>query len=180
MRGPTPKSVGRLSDNLTDGLNSAKFLCKSARNLIISCKPRISMATQVLCRFCRGQQPLGMSMRIALVPCLIGVFLSIVCRGSGQVPSTISYQGRVQVSGTNFTGNGLLKFALVSHGTNLNRQATATATVNSGFVTSIAVVDGGYGYQTPPAVTITGATGSGESSRRSRSTTLVMVTRRRW
>ena len=32
-----------------------------------------------------------------------------------QVPGQISYQGRVLVSGTNFTGNGLFKFALVNN-----------------------------------------------------------------
>ena len=81
-----------------------------------------------------------------------------------EVPRTISYQGRVQVSGTNFNGTGLFKFAIVSRGTNLNRQATATATVTSGFVTSISVTDGGFGYTAPPAVTITGATGSGATA----------------
>src|SRR5687768_13154158 len=80
------------------------------------------------------------------------------------VPPMISYQGRVQVQGTNFTGQGQFKFALVSAGTSLNRQATATATVTSGFVTSLTVTDGGNGYLTPPTVTITDNTGSGATA----------------
>jgi len=81
-----------------------------------------------------------------------------------QVPSVISYQGRVQASGTNFSGTGQFKFALVSAGTNVSRRATATATVTSGFVTGITVTDGGVGYTSPPAVTITDSTGSGATA----------------
>lgn len=103
-------------------------------------------------------------MKKTITSFILAILMASALAGLAQVPSTISYQGRVQVSGTNFTGNGLFKFALVSHGTNLNRQATALATVNSGFVTSISIVDGGYGYVTPPPVTITGATGSGATA----------------
>ena len=78
-----------------------------------------------------------------------------------QVPGTISYQGRVQVGGTSFTGTGQFKFALVDGGSNTVRQATATASVTGGFLTAINVVNGGAGYTTPPAVTITDTTGSG-------------------
>jgi hypothetical protein len=81
-----------------------------------------------------------------------------------QVPSILSYQGRVQVSGTNFSGTGQFKFALVSPGTNVNRRATAVATVTAGFVTGISVTDGGAGYTNTPAVTITDTTGSGASA----------------
>lgn len=81
-----------------------------------------------------------------------------------QVPSAISYQGRVQVSGTNFTGTGQFKFALVSPGTNTSRQATATATLTSGFITGISVTDGGAGYASAPVVTITDSTGSGATA----------------
>lgn len=83
---------------------------------------------------------------------------------SAQVPSVISYQGRVQAGGTNFTGTGQFKFALVSPGTNVSRRATATATVTGVFVTSISVTDGGVGYITAPVVTITDATGSGATA----------------
>jgi hypothetical protein len=89
------------------------------------------------------------------------LLFTIVSHVSAAVPPTISYQGRVQVGGTNFTGSGQFKFALVSGGTNLNRQATATATVTSGFVTSITVTDGGFGYSAPPTVMINDSTGSG-------------------
>jgi trimeric autotransporter adhesin len=89
------------------------------------------------------------------------VLAATLCHTLAEVPRTISYQGRVQIGGTNFSGTGLFKFALVSRGTNLNRQATAVATVTSGFVTSITVTDGGFGYGSAPAVTITGTTGSG-------------------
>src|SRR5688572_3730623 len=102
-------------------------------------------------------------MKTTTFACLLALLTS-PARGYAQVPSTISYQGRIQVSGTNFTGTGLFKFALVSQGTNLNRQASGSATVNSGFVTSISVLDGGYGYETAPAVTITDSTGSGASA----------------
>ena len=81
-----------------------------------------------------------------------------------QVPSIISYQGRVQAGGTNFSGMGQFKFALVSPGTNVSRQATATATVTAGFVTGIAVTHGGGGYSSAPAVTITDATGTGAAA----------------
>ncbi len=74
-----------------------------------------------------------------------------------------TYQGRVTDNGTNFTGFGQFKFALVT-GTNFNRQATATANLTSGFVTSITVVNGGNGYTTAPIVTITGGGGSGATA----------------
>src|SRR6266850_1000440 len=73
------------------------------------------------------------------------------------------YQGRVLDNGTNFTGVGLFKFALVTS-TNTSRQATATANVNGGFVTSYNVIDGGSGYSTAPAVTISGGGGSGATA----------------
>lgn len=81
-----------------------------------------------------------------------------------QVPSVISYQGRLQVSGTNFSGTGQFKFAIVSPGTNTSRQATATANRTGQFITSYSVVDAGAGYQVPPAVTIVGGGGSGATA----------------
>lgn len=78
-----------------------------------------------------------------------------------QVPSIINYQGRLSAGGTNgFNGPGQFKFALVNGGTNLNQQATATATVSGGFVTEIILTDGGSGYAERPAVAIIDATGS--------------------
>jgi len=97
------------------------------------------------------------ALRIASLLALAGTALA-------QVPTMISYQGRVQVSGTNFSGTGQFKFALVSPGTNINRRATAVATVTGVFVTGINVTDGGSGYVNPPAVTITDTSGSGASA----------------
>jgi len=78
-----------------------------------------------------------------------------------QVPTTISYQGRIQSGATPFTGNGHFKFAIVSTGTNTSRQAAAFATVNNGFLTVITVTSSGGHYDSPPTVTITDPTGSG-------------------
>jgi hypothetical protein len=72
--------------------------------------------------------------------------------------TVFTYQGRVLDNGTNFTGAGEFKFALVTS-TNAGSQATATATVTSGFVTSITVTYGGSGYTAAPAVTISGGGG---------------------
>ena len=74
-------------------------------------------------------------------------------------PTTFTYQGLVTDSGTNFTGTGLFKFALVSS-TNISSQATATAQLTGTFVTSVMVNSGGNGYLTPPAVSFTGGGGS--------------------
>jgi hypothetical protein len=80
-----------------------------------------------------------------------------------QVPGVITYQGRVQSDGTNFTGAGQFKFALVDPGVNTNRPATATATVSGGRVTAITVTSGGTGYKSAPGVTIIGS-GSGATA----------------
>ncbi len=78
-----------------------------------------------------------------------------------QVPSLISYQGRLSAGSTNvFNGPGQFKFALVNGGMDLNHQAKATATVSGGFLTLITVTDPGSGYLETPKVTITDLTGS--------------------
>jgi hypothetical protein len=94
---------------------------------------------------------------------LIMTLASLAWAGTmtAQVPPVISYQGRLQAGGTNHSGAGQFKLALVSPGTNVSRQATAVATVTSGFVTSIGVINGGAGYVDAPAVNITDATGNG-------------------
>ena len=97
--------------------------------------------------------------KAAIRALLFGVGLPLLA--SAQVPSLISHQGRVSVGGTNFTGTGQFRFALVDPGTNTARQATATAVVNSGFITSFVITDGGAGYTTAPAVQITDITGTG-------------------
>jgi hypothetical protein len=95
---------------------------------------------------------------------LLLVLTLIQTIGRAQVPGIISYQGRVSVGGAPFEGSGQFKFALVDPGVNSSRTAQATAAVTSGFVTSIAVTDGGAGYVSAPTVTITGPTGSGASA----------------
>ncbi len=74
--------------------------------------------------------------------------------------AVFTYQGQVLDNGTNFTGNGQFKFALVTS-TNTSRQATATATVSGGFLTIVTVTSGGAGYVSAPAVTVSGGGGSG-------------------
>ncbi len=74
-----------------------------------------------------------------------------------------AFQGRVTSGGTNFTGQGGFKFALVT-GTNTSRQATATASLTGQFVTSYTVTDGGNGYTTAPGVTVSGGGGSGATA----------------
>jgi len=81
-----------------------------------------------------------------------------------QVPQLLNYQGRIAVNGTNFTGTGEFKFALVSGSTNASMQATASGTVIYGFLVNITVNNGGSGYSTPPAVTITDSTGAGAAA----------------
>src|SRR2546425_9985708 len=74
--------------------------------------------------------------------------------------TVLTYQGRVTANGANFTGMGRFKFALVTSA-NASQQATATATLTGGFVTSVTVVSGGSGYTSAPAVTFSGGGGSG-------------------
>jgi hypothetical protein len=77
--------------------------------------------------------------------------------------TVFTYQGRVRVSGTDFTGNGQFKFALVT-GTNQTLRATATANLSGSFVVSYNVTFGGNGYFSAPAVTIFGGGGSGATA----------------
>ena len=88
--------------------------------------------------------------------------LSAAVGALAQVPSIINYQGRLSAGGTTlFNGPGQFKFALVNDGgTNLNRQATAAATVSGGYLTLISVTDGGSGYEEPPTVRLSDPAGS--------------------
>jgi hypothetical protein len=81
-----------------------------------------------------------------------------------QVPSLLSYQGRVQVQGSNYTGTGRFKLALVNEGVNLNDTATARASVVLGQVSSITVSRGGSGYTSAPRVRITDTLGGGRGA----------------
>lgn len=78
-----------------------------------------------------------------------------------QVPPVVNYQGRITASGTNFNGEGHFKFALVGNYTNMARQAIATATVKSGAIAAVSVVDGGSDYTDVPKVTVRDPLGSG-------------------
>ena len=97
----------------------------------------------------------------------ISYLLSAICLSASAQSTTFTYQGRVTDNGTNFTGTGQFKFALVTS-TNANHQATATA--NPGgvfpnyFVSSCTLNNGGNGYVTTPAVTISGGGGSGATA----------------
>ena len=77
--------------------------------------------------------------------------------------TAFTYQGRVTDNGTNLSGAGQFKFALVTS-TNFNHQATATATRSGQFITIINVTAGGSGYAGAPAVTISGGGGSGATA----------------
>jgi len=77
--------------------------------------------------------------------------------------TVVTYQGRVQSGGNDFTGSGQFKFALVT-GINSATSATATANLSGQFVTSYTVTFGGSGYVIAPAVTLTGGGGSGATA----------------
>jgi hypothetical protein len=78
-----------------------------------------------------------------------------------QVPAMLNYQGRASVNGTNFTGSGRFKFALVDGGANRNRQATGVALRAGKYIYDVTVTDGGLGYASAPSVQIVGGGGTG-------------------
>jgi len=96
---------------------------------------------------------------LAAMVSLSGAFAALA-----QVPQLINYQGRIAVNGTNFTGTGQFKFALITASTNASVPATATGNVSFGFLVNIALTGGGSGYTTPPTVTITDSTGNGANA----------------
>jgi hypothetical protein len=96
---------------------------------------------------------------LLIAACVIAA--SMPRASQAQVPNMLNYQGRVSVNGTNFTGNGYFKFALVSSGRNENRQATGLAQRSGKFIWGVQVTDGGAGYSSAPAVRIIGGGGSG-------------------
>jgi len=97
----------------------------------------------------------------------LSIFVLAIALGiptSAEAQSTaFTYQGRVMDNGTNFSGTGQFKFALVTT-TNANRTATASANISGAFVTTYTVSFGGNGYVSPPAVTIFGGGGSGATA----------------
>ena len=80
------------------------------------------------------------------------------------MPNTIQVQGRVSVNGTNYSGTGNFKFALVMHPVAHRRQATARAVRTGQFITSIEMEDGGSGYYQAPFVNILAGGGSGATA----------------
>ena len=104
--------------------------------------------------------------------CLKSAFLAITALVFGslttiaQTSQVLNYQGRIAVNGTNFTGTGQFKFALVSANTNVSAPATASGTAFYGYLVHLSVNNGGYGYITPPAVTISDSTGIDRKSTR--------------
>ena len=77
--------------------------------------------------------------------------------------TAITYQGRVTANGTNFTGTGQFKFAIVTTTNNTTATASAKSPVGGGIV-GYTVTAGGSGYLTPPAVSVTGGGGSGATA----------------
>src|ERR1700704_1980671 len=77
--------------------------------------------------------------------------------------TSFTYQGRVRVSGTDFSGAGQFKFALVTS-SNVNHRATATANLSGQFVVSYNVTFGGNGYVSAPVVIVSGGGGSGATA----------------
>ncbi|MCC6821386.1 MAG: tail fiber domain-containing protein, partial [Verrucomicrobia subdivision 3 bacterium] len=96
---------------------------------------------------------------------LLAMLLASLCiTDSAHAQNTvITYQGRVTSHGTNFTGTGQFKFALVT-ATNIETTAKAEAITSGGFVTIINLISGGNGYITAPTVTIAGGGGSGATA----------------
>jgi hypothetical protein len=101
---------------------------------------------------------------------LLAILLAVVIEPSSlHAQNTVfTYQGRVQVGGSSFSGTGAFKFALVTS-TNFNHQATATAVLGgvspNFFVSSCTLNFGGNGYTVAPVVTISGGGGSGATAR---------------
>ena len=102
-------------------------------------------------------------MKKFLKPILPALLCLCAAAGLHAQNTTFTYQGRVTVNGTGFTGAGQFKFALV---TSTEASATATARANrSGtFVTSYTVLLPGNGYVSAPNVTISGGGGSGATA----------------
>ncbi len=77
------------------------------------------------------------------------------------VPEMMSYQGRLTVGGTNYTGTATLKFAVVDAGTDVSETATAFAMAMGGFIGGVFVMEGGAAYSAAPEVQVTDDFGSG-------------------
>ena len=102
-------------------------------------------------------------MAIQILPLFSAAMLAPSGSELASQTTLFTYQGRVLDHGTNFTGTGLFKFALVTS-SNISSQATAIATLTGKFVTSCTVTYGGSGYVTAPAVTFSEGGGSGATA----------------
>jgi hypothetical protein len=107
------------------------------------------------------------SFRCAVLLCLLLSGLDPLVTSVNAQNAVFSYQGRVTVGGTNFTGLGEFKFALVIS-TNASHQATATANMGgiapNEFVSSCTVNNPGAGYTGAAGVSLTGGGGSSASA----------------
>jgi hypothetical protein len=81
---------------------------------------------------------------ISLVLLLAGLALAVPARA--QVPQTLSYQGHVAVDGTNFTGAGAFKFALVNTAGNTTFWSNDGTSVGGNEPTAAANVNVNEGY----------------------------------
>ncbi len=100
--------------------------------------------------------------QISVLLALLSTFV-IPALNSRAQDTAFTYQGRVTDNGTNYTGGGQFKFALVTS-TNISSTAAATANLSGPFVVSYNVTSGGNGYVTAPAVLISGGGGSGATA----------------
>ena len=110
-----------------------------------------------------------MKASVSRVPVILGLLSILVFQPSAVFAqeTVFTYQGRAMVGGTNFTGLGQFKFALVTS-TNASRQATATAIMGgvapNEFVSSCSVNYSGNGYTGSAGVSFAGGGGSGASA----------------
>ena len=92
---------------------------------------------------------------------MIALSLLLQSTAPAQVPQLLNYQGRVSVNGTNFTGVGQFKFALVNNGAAISGTASATAVISFGFLVNANITAAGAGYSNAPTVTVIGGGGTG-------------------
>src|SRR2546423_1270781 len=97
---------------------------------------------------------------LSLAFLLLGLALSPAPAAPDPVEPVINQTGQLPVR---TTGAASLKFAIVALG-ELRGSAYATATLTNKTVSQLTIVDPGAGYQTAPAVTISGGGGKGATA----------------
>jgi len=93
----------------------------------------------------------------------IGLVLGLALNGWAEVPQQLHFQGRITVAGAPFTGTGQFKFALITPVSG-GQPAAAEAFLSLdglGRIGFVNLTDGGAGYVSPPAVSLSDPTGSG-------------------